>query len=375
MRDIIVIGAGTAGLTAALYARRAGKTALVLESENFGGQITYSPRVENYPGISRISGNEFANALFEQVMELGAELEMERVTALLPANAEEGPGERAGDRAGAAAGAGIGADPGAGIGAAADAGAGGSGPGGADAGEGKPVAALGALTSESAPCWRVVTEDGSHLAAAVIIATGAKHRTLGLPGEEELIGEGVSYCALCDGAFYRDKVVAVVGGGDTALQDALFLAGGCAKVYLIHRRDTFRGEARWVELLRNAPNVEFILDTVVTGLEAGNEDFAEASAGLTALWLENRRVGEKRRLPVDGLFVAVGQAPANEVFAGLLPLDGAGYIIAGEDCRTPAPGVFAAGDCRAKEVRQLTTAAADGAVAATAACRWTDERR
>lgn len=351
MRDIIVIGAGTAGLTAALYARRAGKTALVLESENFGGQITYSPRVENYPGISRISGNEFANALFEQVMELGAELEMERVTALLPANAEEGPGESAGDRAG------------------------GSGPGGADAGEGKPVAALGALTSESAPCWRVVTEDGSHLAAAVIIATGAKHRTLGLPGEEELIGEGVSYCALCDGAFYRDKVVAVVGGGDTALQDALFLAGGCAKVYLIHRRDTFRGEARWVELLRNAPNVEFILDTVVTGLEAGNEDFAEASAGLTALWLENRRVGEKRRLPVDGLFVAVGQAPANEAFAGLLPLDGAGYIIAGEDCRTPAPGVFAAGDCRAKEVRQLTTAAADGAVAATAACRWTDERR
>lgn len=361
MYDIIVIGAGTAGLTAALYARRAGKTVLVLESENFGGQITSSPRVENYPGISRINGGEFANNLFEQARELGTEMAMEKVIAVLPAKAGENEGK-----------------PGAG------------------------AANTSGTSDDSAGLWRVVTEDGEHPCRSVIIATGVRHRPLGLAGEEELSGRGISYCALCDGAFYRDKTVAVAGGGDTALQEALFLAGGCRKVYLIHRRDSFRGEARWAGLLREKDNVELILDTVITGLESGGdgtggdgaagggETRAEAESGaafgvnaqrdagraervLTALFLENRSTGKKSRLAVEGLFVAVGQTPANEAFAGLVPLDKAGYIIAGEDCRTPAPGIFAAGDCRTKEVRQLTTAAADGAIAATAACRWCDE--
>lgn len=332
MHDVIVIGAGTAGLTAALYVRRAGKTVLVLERENFGGQITYSPRVENYPGISRISGQEFASALFEQAAEAGAEMEMERVTGVFPV--EGARGEASGREAGVN--------------------------------------------------WQVVTEEGRHLAKSVIVAAGAGPRRLGLAGEEELTGRGISYCALCDGAFYRDQEVAVAGGGNTALQDALFLADCCRRVYLIHRRNTFRGESRWVELLEQRENVEFFLDTEITGLEREGpgekeqvflwETVKEAGeASLKALALRCGKEKAARRLAVAGLFVAVGQEPANQAFAGLLPLDQAGYIIAGEDCRTPAPGIFAAGDCRTKEVRQLTTAAADGAVAATAACRWCDE--
>lgn len=298
MHDIVIIGAGCAGMTAALYAARAGRGVLLLESENFGGQITFSPRVENFPSISQISGSEFADNLFEQVSALGVETELERVTGIR------------------------------------------------DGGTVKTV----------------VTEDGEHDCKAVIIATGVKHRMLGLPGEEELTGSGVSYCAVCDGAFYKGGCTAVVGGGNTALQDALFLSQYCKKVYLIHRRSSFRGEERLVNAVKRKGNVELALDSVVESLEGGGT--------LTGITVKNVVTGETKALAVDGLFVAIGQNPDNTAFKKLVNLDTDGFIIASEDCQTSAKGIFAAGDCRTKEVRQLTTAAADGAVAALAACRY-----
>ena len=186
---------------------------------------------------------------------------------------------------------------------------------------------------------------------------------LGLDREAELVGSGVCYCAVCDGAFYKGKPVAVSGGGNSALQDALLLSESCSKVYLIHRRDSFRGEAKLVEALREKPNVEFVLNARITGL-LGEEE-------LGAILVEQE--GRSLQLEVEGLFVAVGHQPDNGAFAELLELDSAGYAASGEDCLTGTPGLFVAGDCRAKEVRKLTTAAADGAVAALAACRWLDK--
>lgn len=299
MYDILIIGGGPAGLTAAVYARRAGRSVLVLEKDAFGGQITWSPRVENFPGYVSVSGTELADKLLEQALEQGAEAELEEAVQVL----DEGG------------------------------------------------------------CKTVVTASGLRYSArALIIAAGARPRPLGLPREEALTGSGVCYCALCDGAFYKGRPVAVAGGGNSALQDALYLSSLCSRVYLIHRRASFRGEARLAEALAEKENVVFLMETAVTGL-LGEEE-------LTGLRL---RQGEtERELAVEGLFVAVGHRPDNGVFAPLLALDDAGYAASGEDCLTRTPGVFAAGDCRAKKVRQLTTAAADGAVAALAACDWLD---
>lgn len=299
MYDIIIVGGGPAGLTAATYARRAGKTVLIIEKNAFGGQITWSPRVENFPGYVSISGTELGDKLLEQAMEQGADVELEEIVSA------------------------------------------------------SDVAGVKTLVSESGTEYK---------AKALIIATGAKPRRLGLPREDELIGSGVCFCAVCDGAFYKNRDVAVSGGGNSALQDALLLSEKCRRVYLIHRRDTFRGEAKLVEALSARENVEFLLNASVSAL-LGEQELE----GIIV-----KQSGAERTLSVDGLFVAVGHAPDNGPFAGLLALDTAGYAAAGEDCLTPVPGVFVAGDCRAKRVRQLTTAAADGAVAALAACEYLD---
>lgn len=297
MYDILIIGGGPAGLTAATYARRAGKSVLVIEKNAFGGQITWSPKVENFPGFLSISGTELGDRLLEQAMNLGAEAELEEVTALEQAEAS----------------------------------------------------------------FRVHCESGASFESrAVILAAGARPRPLGVAREEELVGSGVCYCAVCDGAFYAGKPVAVCGGGNSALQDALLLADSCSKVYLVHRRADFRGEQMLVDALRQRPNVEFVLEARVQAL-LGEEE-------LSGLLVDQK--GTQRQLPVEGVFVAIGHQPDNGAFAPFLKLDGAGYADSGEDCLTVTPGLFVAGDCRKKAVRQLTTAAADGAVAALAAVQY-----
>lgn len=310
MKDVIIIGAGTAGLTAAIYALRAGKSVLVLEQGTYGGQIVNTPKVENYPGIEQISGYEFASGLYRQAEKLGMEYRSEKVTDLrLEDNAE----------------------------------------------------AKEELSSASVEAVNKIVEttEQSYCAKAVILATGAKNRPLGVEGEAEYTGRGISYCATCDGMFFRGKKVAVVGGGNTALEDAAFLSNYCEKVYLIHRRETFRGEEKLVRELQKKDNVEFLLNKTVQALEG--------EATLQSVILRDKISGEESRLEISGLFVAIGQIPENEVFAKLVELDENGYILAGEDCRTSVDGIFAAGDCRKKTVRQLTTAAADGAVAALGA--------
>ena len=299
--DILIVGGGPAGLTAATYARRAGKSVLVIEKNAFGGQITWSPKVENFPGFVSVSGSELGDRLLEQAMEQGAEVELDEVTSV-------------------------------------------------------SVRPDGIKT--------VACDSGAVFEGrALIAAVGAKPRMLGLEREEELVGSGVCFCAVCDGAFYAGKDVAVNGGGNSALQDALLLSEKCRRVYLIHRRDSFRGERKLVEALEKRENVEFVLRASVTELLGEGE--------LTGVAVEQD--GRRRELSVAGLFVAIGHAPDNGIFSGLMELDRAGYAAAGEDCLTATPGVFVAGDCRAKGVRQLTTAAADGAVAALAACRYLDE--
>ncbi len=300
MHDIVIIGAGPAGLTAALYALRADKTVLILEKGTFGGQITYSPQIENYPGFAQMSGNEFADKLVDQVISQGAELEMETVTAIRDNGATK----------------------------------------------------------------TVVTEEGEHEAKAVIIATGVKHRQTGLSGENELVGAGISYCAVCDGAFFKGQTVAVLGGGNSALQEAVLLSEGCKKVYVIQNLDYFTGEAKLVEKLREKDNVEFIMGTVISALHGETE--------LKALTLKKESDSTESELAVDGLFVAIGLIPQNDAFAEIAGLNEYGYIDSGEDCLTKTAGVFVAGDCRSKKIRQITTATADGSVAALAACRYID---
>lgn len=300
MHDIIVIGGGPAGLTAALYALRAGKSVLVIEKSTFGGQITWSPKVENYPGIPSVSGAELGDKFVAQAIEQGAELELDEVVSV------ELDGE----------------------------------------------------------IKRVKTDFGGIFEAkALIIAAGARPRTLGIPGEEELMGAGVCFCAVCDGAFYKGRPVAVTGGGNSALQDAMLLSDTCSKVYIIHRRDEFRGEARLVDALRERENVEFVLNSSITELVGDTE--------LCGLRVADNS-GQTREISVDGLFVAIGHAPDNGIFAELIELDEVGYAASDEGCTTKTPGVFVAGDCRKKAVRQLTTAAADGSAAALAACRYID---
>ena len=297
--DILIVGGGPAGLTAALYAARAGKSALLIERDSIGGQIVFSPLVENYPALPHVSGAAFANSLYEQVEALGVTIETAEVSAA--------------DR------------------------------------------------TESG--FRLTTDLGAREGRALILATGVQHRSLGLPDEEDLVGAGISYCAVCDGAFYAGRDVAVVGGGDTALQDALFLSGVCRAVTLIVRRDRFRGEAALVKKLAEKPNISVRFNSVPTG-------YLTREGELTGLKLHTP--DGARDLLVDGVFLAVGQVPCSEAFAALVGTDAAGYYEAGEDCRTDVPGVFAAGDCRVKGVRQLTTAVGDGAVAALAACDWVD---
>lgn len=298
MYDIGIIGGGTAGMTAAIYGQRAGKQTLIIEGGTFGGQITSSPNVENYPGIASVSGTEFSMNLLDQAVKLGAETVMEQVTGIR----EEG---------------------------------------------GVKV---------------IETSGKEYQCRSIILATGVTHRHLGVPNEERLTGAGVSYCATCDGAFFRGRDVAVVGGGTTALQDAEFLSNYCRKVYLIHRREEFRGEEQIVSRLREKENVEFILSATVR--EIIGDTVVER------LILNSKKTGKEFKLEVSGVFIAVGQIPQNEIFADTVKLDGNGFILAAEDCVTSHPGIFAAGDCRTKEVRQLTTAAADGAVAALAACKY-----
>ena len=302
MYDIIIVGAGPAGLTAAIYARRAEKSVLVIEKSTFGGQITNSPRVENYPGFASASGSEIADKMFEQALGQGAEIELSEVAGI----------ERA------------------------------------DGG------------------YKVVTTDGEFEARSVIIAAGSKHRMLGVAREEDFVGEGVSYCAVCDGAFYKGRTVAIIGGGNTALQEANLLAEGCTKVYVVQNLAFMTGERSLLARLEARDNVEIIYSMVV--------DELLGESAISGVKIKNPETGDSRILEVDGIFVAIGQIPENEPFADAVKLNSYGYIEAGEDCMpvTELPGIFVAGDCRTKSVRQVTTATADGAVAALAACRYID---
>ena len=297
MYDIVIIGAGPAGLTAAIYARRAEKSVLVLEVLSYGGQIIYTPVIENYPAAADISGFDFANNIYNQAVNLGAEIKFEKAIRIENSDSQK----------------------------------------------------------------TVFTQNGSYICKAVIIATGSLNRKLGLENEDSLAGRGISYCATCDGAFFKNKPVAVVGGGNTALEDALYLADIAQTVYLIHRRDTFRGEEATVTKLKQRDNVEFILNSTVTKLIA--------EKNLTGIEVSNKD-GSTQTIEVNGLFTAIGRIPENQDFADVVNLDKDGYIIADETCKTNAEGIFTAGDNRTKTVRQLVTAAADGAIAATEAIKY-----
>ncbi|MBQ3817242.1 MAG: thioredoxin-disulfide reductase [Clostridia bacterium] len=297
MYDICIVGAGPAGLTAAIYARRASKSVLVLEAMSYGGQIINTPDIENYPVASHISGFDFATKVYNQAKDLGAEVVFERVVGI-----EDNGNEKV-----------------------------------------------------------VITQKNRYPCKAVILATGSENKKLGLENEDALVGRGVSYCATCDGAFYRGKTVAVVGGGNTALEDALYLSDLANTVYLIHRRDEFRGEDTTVAKLKERANVKFVYNSVVTKLNA--------SKRLESIEVTDKE-GNVTTIDTDGLFIAVGRIPENQNFAELINLDEAGYIIAKEDCHTNVPGIFVAGDNRVKDVRQLVTATADGAVSATEAIKY-----
>lgn len=299
MIDVIVIGAGTAGMTAALYALRSGKSVLVLESETFGGQISYSPRVENFPSIQKISGMDFANNLFEQIVSHGANVELEKVISV----------EK------------VGKD------------------------------------------FKVVTDYNTYDAHSIVIAAGVKHRHLRVNKEEELTGKGVSYCALCDGAFYKGEEVALIGDGNTALQYALLLSSYCPKVIVCTLFDKFFGDDSLVKALRAKENVEIIHNVATTEFLGEKE--------LNGIVFQNLDKS-KFTLNVNACFVAIGQIPDNKTFANLVDLDKEGYIISDESCTTSTDGIFVAGDCRTKMIRQLTTAVSDGAIAGLAACKYVD---
>ncbi len=301
MLDIIVIGAGTAGMTSALYALRNGKSVLVLESENFGGQIANSPRVENYPSIKSISGSEFSEKLFEQIIDLGAEFELENAQRI----------EKLDGR------------------------------------------------------FVVTTDYNTYEAKSVIIATGVHHKKIGIAREDELVGKGISYCAVCDGAFYKDEEVVLIGDANTALQYSILLTNYCKKVKVCTWMDKFFGDKALVDTLLKKDNVEW-LPNLNTKEFIGEPE-------LTAVKFSSRDNGEDVIVPCKACFIAIGQVPDNDRFSNVVELDKTGYIVAGEDCKTATDGVFVAGDCRTKAVRQLTTAVNDGAIAATAACLYCDQ--
>ena len=300
MYDLIVVGAGPAGLTAAIYARRADKSVLVLDKGMFGGQMTFSPKIENYPGFEQISGNELAEKLVSQAINLGAEVDMCEVRSI----------------------------------------------------------------RKEGSVFCIESEYGDYMSKTVILATGSKHRLLGLEKEEDFIGEGISFCAVCDGAFYADKVVAVIGGGNSALQEAIMLSDGCEKVYVIQNLDFLTGEEKLAAILKNRANVEIICSSVVDEI-LGADNFE-------GIIIKNTATAEKTRIDLDGMFVAIGQVPENEQYKNLVSLSNRGYIISDESCTTETEGLFVAGDCRTKSIRQIATACGDGAVAALAACRFLD---
>lgn len=303
MHDIIIIGGGPAGMAAALYALRNNKTVLVLEKAGFGGQIAFSPRVENIPGFQTISGNEFADKMLEQIIAQGADVEIETVTAVTDGDIK-----------------------------------------------------------------LVFTEDGNtYEAKAVIVATGVKHRMLGLAGENDFIGSGISFCAVCDGDFYAGQAVAVIGGGNSALQEATLLSDVCKSVVVVQDLDEFTGEKRLSKTLFERANVTAHTGCVAQSIITENGEFR----GIT---VHKKSDGSSFDIFCDGMFVAIGLIPENHAFKSILPIDERGYVSAGEDCLTGRPGIFTAGDCRSKSVRQVTTACADGAVAAIAACSFIDRR-
>lgn len=298
MYDIIVIGGGPAGLTAAVYARRANKSVLVIEKGSFGGQITYSPKVENIPGFSEVTGNEFAEKLVEQALSLDAEVECAEV-----------------------------------------------------------------LEIKQGDVKTVVTDSGEFEGKTIIIATGAKHRMLGLDREQDFVGEGISFCAVCDGAFYAGQDVAVIGGGNSALQEAILLSDLAKKVYLVQNLDFLTGEQKLQEKIAEKQNIEVILGHTVKSVVGDT-----TLSGITIA--DNS--GTEKQLNIDGMFVAIGLIPQNEAFANIINLDERGYVTSDENCLTNADGIFVAGDCRSKKIRQVATAAADGAIAALAACDYLD---
>lgn len=299
MYDIIIIGSGPAGLSAAIYAQRACLDTIVIEKNGIsGGQVLNTWEVDNYPGFPGVTGFELSRQFREHANKLGARVVQDEVVQVeLSGNVK-----------------------------------------------------------------KVVCEEETYEARCVILASGAHHRTLEVPGEEELRGAGVSYCATCDGAFFRGRTVAVVGGGDAALEDAIFLARMCEKVYIVHRRDKLRGAKRLQERLQALENIEFVWNSETVAIE-GN-------AQVEALRLRQTKTGEERRLDVEGVFIAVGIAPESELYAGQLELDEQGYIRADESGQTSVPGVFAAGDVRTKALRQILTAASDGANCVASAERY-----
>ncbi|MBR3988642.1 MAG: FAD-dependent oxidoreductase [Clostridia bacterium] len=302
MYDIIIIGGGPAGLTAAVYARRAGKSALVLEKASFGGQITYSPKIENFPSWGSISGTELADKMMEQALSQGADIELEEAMSV----------EKIGDT------------------------------------------------------FKVQTDFSEYESKAVIIATGAKHRLLGVEGEENLVGKGISFCAVCDGAFYSGKEVMVIGGGNSALVEAALLAETCKKVTIVQNLPYLTGEKTTADALVARDNVEVIYSTVVKEFKGVEE--------LEAVVLKSDD-GTEQTLTPDGVFVAIGLAPENTAFENLAELNEYGYIMSDENCLTKTEGVFVAGDCRTKAVRQIATATADGAVAALKAVEYIDSKK
>jgi len=299
MYDVAIIGGGPAGLTAAIYAARAGKTVVVCEQESFGGQITQAHKVDNYPGLSGVSGMELGDKLCAQAMDAGAQVAFCSVTA---------------------------------------------------------------LTCNSDGTFSLETDDEPMDAATVIFAGGAKPRALGVDREEALVGQGVSYCALCDGAFFQNQAVAVIGGGNTAFSDALILAASCRSVTLVHRRTGFRAELPLIKAAEQTPNIRILTPWTVTALHGIDS--------LDGISLSHAQTGETMELPVQAVFAAMGRVPDCSLIQGLADLDTQGYVLADENCRTKTPGLYVAGDCRSKHIRQLTTAVADGTAAAMAACDY-----
>ena len=301
MYDIIIIGAGPAGMTAGIYARRAKKKVLILEKASYGGQIITADDIENFPTYTHISGFDFATNLYNQVKELGAEILFEKVIDIKNYDDHK----------------------------------------------------------------EVITTNNTYNSQTIIVATGADNRKLGLDNEDALTGKGISYCATCDGAFYKDKIVAVNGGGNTAIEDALYLSNLVKKIYLIHRRDTFRADEILLNKLKEKSNIEFILNSKITKINGTQK--------LESIDISNDK--ETTNLKIDGLFIAIGRNPENQNFANIIDLDEKGYVKALENCHTNVQGIYAAGDNRIKDLRQLVTATSDGAVAATEAIKYINEMR